>query len=278
MVPHNWVALIDDYVNHLRAADRSPNTISTRRTHLERLARGIPCDPEHVDLDALSRFYAAQDWATEYRRSHRASAVGFFSWAHSTGRLPADPTAQLPRVAPAKPSPKPAPDSVWREAQIAADARTLTMLRLANEAGMRRAEVAVCSTDDLVETVAGWNLIVHGKGRKDRVIPITDSLAAMIAAGARGHTAGARRHGYIFPGDDDGHLSPKWVGVLCARAMPGVWTMHKLRHRFASRAYRGSGNNIRVVQELLGHASVATTQIYLAVEDTELRQAMSAAA
>jgi hypothetical protein len=50
------------------------------------------------------------------------------------------------------------------------------------------------------------------------------------------HTLG----GWLFPGDEDGHLSPRWVGKLMAGALPDHWTAHTLRHRFATRAYRGS--------------------------------------
>jgi site-specific recombinase XerD len=54
------------------------------------------------------------------------------------------------------------------------------------------------------------------------------------------------------------------------------WTMHTLRHRFSSRAYRGT-RNLRAVQTLLGHASIATTDRYLAVDDDEILAAMEAA-
>ncbi|MEC4838196.1 tyrosine-type recombinase/integrase [Mycobacteroides chelonae] len=90
----------------------------------------------------------------------------------------------------------------------------------------------------------------------------------------RGRThPGSSPTGWLFPGNDNGHLSPRWVGTLCAKVMPEVWTMHKLRHRFATRAYRAT-RNIRAVQRLLGHASVATTQIYTAVDDHEMRAAV----
>lgn len=55
-----------------------------------------------------------------------------------------------------------------------------------------------------------------------------------------------------------------------------MWTLHKLRHRFASKAYRGT-RNLRAVQELLGHANVAITERYTAVDDDEMRAAMMAA-
>jgi integrase/recombinase XerC len=58
--------------------------------------------------------------------------------------------------------------------------------------------------------------------------------------------------------------------------MPPGYTMHTLRHFFATRAYRGS-RNLRAVQILLGHASVATTERYTAVDDDEIRAAMEGA-
>jgi site-specific recombinase XerC len=59
--------------------------------------------------------------------------------------------------------------------------------------------------------------------------------------------------------------------------MPEGYTMHTLRHRFGTRAYRGS-RNLRAVQELLGHASIATTERYTAIDDDEIRAAAMAAA
>ncbi|KAA1251740.1 tyrosine-type recombinase/integrase [Mycobacterium simiae] len=61
-----------------------------------------------------------------------------------------------------------------------------------------------------------------------------------------------------------------------AGALPEHWTAHTLRHRFTTRAYRGS-RNLRAVQTLLGHSSVATTERYTAVDDDEIRAAMMAA-
>lgn len=156
---------------------------------------------------------------------------------------------------------------------VAADPRTDVMLQLA-AVGMRRSEVAQVSTHDLISD--GPCLLVHGKGDKRRVIPISEKLATLIAAGAAGHTEGAPATGYLFPGKCGGHLSPRWVGRLCGRVLPGIWTMHTLRHRAATKAFRVT-RNIRAVQKLLGHESVATTEIYTLVDEDEVRQAMNAA-
>jgi integrase/recombinase XerC len=97
-------------------------------------------------------------------------------------------------------------------------------------------------------------------------VPVGDDLAAAIAGA----------DGWLFPGDENGHLSPRWVGKLMAGALPDHWTAHTLRHRFATRAYRGS-RNLRAVQVLLGHSSVATTERYTAVDNDEIRAAMLSA-
>lgn len=172
--------------------------------------------------------------------------------------------------------PRPAPDAAWLWALEHARPRVELMLRLAAEAGLRRAEVAQVHDDDL-DTI-GPRLLVHGKGARDRVIPISESLAGQIAAGPRGHTPSDRStSGYLFPNYSGGHLAPITVGLLITDVLPEGWTMHTLRHRFATRAYRAT-RNLRAVQMLLGHASVATTQRYLAVDDDEIRAAMLGAA
>lgn len=150
------------------------------------------------------------------------------------------------------------------------------MLRLAAEAGLRRAEIARIHTRDLRHTASGAQLLVHGKGSRERVVPIAADIAELIALGAGGHTPGLGDKGWLFPSTKGGHLGPPRVGGLCAKALPGIWTVHQLRHRFATRAYRGT-RNLRAVQELLGHSNLAITERYTAVDDDEMRAAMMAA-
>ncbi|QEA10811.1 integrase [Mycobacterium phage Weirdo19] len=275
--PAAWREPLRRYFEVLAASGYPATTLATRGAHLRRIARELGVSPGAVTGPRLVGFFARQEhWARETRRGYRASCVSFFTWAHREGLIESNPSLDLPSVAAARPAPRPAPDRVYREALLAAPPRVMVMLRLAAEAGLRRAEVARLHTEDLTEGLDGWVLLVHGKGGKVRTVPITDELAALVGAGAAGHTPGAPSTGWLFPGDDNGHLSPRYVGKLCAAAMPAGWTMHKLRHRFATRAFRGT-RNLRAVQTLLGHASVATTEIYTAVDDAEVRAAMLAA-
>ncbi|MDO5633275.1 MAG: tyrosine-type recombinase/integrase, partial [Micrococcus sp.] len=113
-----------------------------------------------------------------------------------------------------------------------------------------------------------WTVTVIGKGGKRRDVP----LSARLALALRGRGAG-----WLFPGRIDGHLSAAYVSKRLSAALGDAGTGHQLRHRFASAAYRAE-RDLRAVQVLLGHASVATTQLYTAVPDRALRRAVEAAA
>lgn len=187
----------------------------------------------------------------------------------------------LPVMRQPKAAPRPAPDDAWSAALAAADSRTTPMLRLAAEAGLRRAEVAQVHTSDAFIAGGRAQLAVHGKGGKQRLVPISSELAELIRRGGAGHTPEMGAHdwgtyGWLFPDGEGGHLSAGWVGKLVARVLPDGYSMHQLRHRFASRAYRGT-RNLRAVQQLLGHQSIATTERYTAVDDDEIRAAAASA-
>lgn len=275
--PPHWKAILDDYLEELAAAGYPETTRATRSAHMRRIAKGIGVSPDRVSGASLKTFFAEQGhWARETRRGYRNSCVSFFGWAHASGRILTNPALELPSIKPAPPTPRPAPDRIYRQAMMAAGPREMLMLRLAAELGLRRAEVAQVSTSDLSEGFDGYQLLVHGKGGKNRLLPVSDELGDLIGAGAAGHTEGAPATGWLFPSPHGGHLTDRYVGDLVGDAMADTWTMHKLRHRFATKAYRGT-RNLRAVQTMLGHASVATTEIYTAVDDDEVRAAMMAA-
>lgn len=267
--PESWRPLLDSYYGWLRAANTSPNTIKLHSYHLRRFAHASGLAPFQVGYDDLIEHLTAPTWHAHTRRSVRTTLRSFYRWAYLTGRTDTDPTLTLPRVPVPPGVPRPANEVAVQQGLKAADDRVRLMVRLAAQIGLRCCEIAVVHTDDLRYDLLGYSLEVHGKGGKTRIVPLNPVLADTI------RTA---EPGYLFPGRVDGHLSAAYVSKLISRALPADTTAHPLRHRFASVAYEGSGRDIRAVQELLGHASVATTQIYTKVPDNAKRLGVLAAA
>lgn len=269
-LPGQWDAALNGWITWLIASGTSPATRKTRRAHVRRVARELESQhPRDVTAAQLLAILGRPEYSMEHRRGLRASLASFYHWSLEQSLVDDDPTFTLPHIRAALGAPKPATDDIWRALLAAADPRTALMARLACEAGLRRAEVAQVHSDDVNAGIGGAELIVHGKGSKQRVIPITVTLAAAIQAFCP-------FGGFLFPGKIDGHMSADRVGHLVSAVMPLGWSMHKLRHRFATRGYAGTGN-LRAVQEALGHASVATTERYTAVSRTEIRLVSEAA-
>lgn len=231
------------------------------------MARGIGAPLEQVTGELLTDWAGRQTWARETRRGRRTTFLSFWRWAIATDRTSYDAAAALPRIRPSEPLPRPCPDRVYAAALGRADSRVRLIMRLAAECGLRRAEIAVLHCEDVTEDLVGWSLLVHGKGGKRRLVPCPPGLAQHIASA----------EGYVFPGSDDGHLSPRWVGKLVNDLLEKPWTIHTLRHRAGTRWY-AVDRDVFTVQELLGHASPATTRRYVEVPRDALRRTVIAAA
>jgi integrase len=276
--PAAWAPAIDDYLTTLVAAGQPATTIKLRRHQLGLMSRELGGRPADVTGEQLVLWLGKHsEWALETRRGFRTAARRFFLWAYKTQRIPVHIADDLPVVRQPQASPRPAPDQAWRQALMAADPRTTLILRLAGEAGLRRGEIAQVHVRDLIDSFDGAQLLVHGKGQKKRVVPINDSLAVANRAGAAGHTPGASSAGWLFSDGFDGHLAPCWIAELAQRVLPAPWTLHTLRHRFASRAYRGTRKPARRPNAARARASIATTERYVAVDDSEIRAAMLSA-
>jgi integrase len=262
-----WANEIESWRIAMKAMRLSPQTIELRVYHLRRLARAqLASSPWDVTRADLLEWTGNREWRRETARAARSSFRRFWAWGLSTSRTADNVADVLPMIRPEQPQPRPAHPDVVVTALRHADARVGLMLRLANELGMRRGEVAqVHPEQDLVQDLVGWALVVHGKGSRKRVLPLPDDLASLLRSAPSG---------YLFPSPMGGHLSPHWVGTLVSRALADGTTMHQLRHLCATEVHEQT-HDLRLVQTLLGHASVATTQRYIAVDDSKVREAIA---
>lgn len=203
----------------------------------------------------------------------------FLKYAAEQQRVP----AQLPRTrAPKRPRtlPRPAaPDEAVNLADNAAEAasapwigaRDLAILLLLYGAGLRVAE-ALSLTANLLPI--GSTLRVTGKRAKTRIVPIVPAVREAIDEYARQCPFPLRGEVPLFVGARGGPLNPDLVrrAVAAARrrlGLPETLTPHALRHSFATHLL-ARGADLRALQELLGHASLSSTQIYTAVDAARL--------
>lgn len=272
-----WASLLPLYAKYLESAGRPQTTIRLRVGQIQKVARTLDVTPLEVTTEMLVDFMGNRAWADNTRATWRASLSGFFKWASGMGHLPTNPAAMLATVRVPHGTPKPATDAALEHAAARLDLRTGLMLELGRRAGLRCMEIATLRREHVmtetvtVKTKKGkkkqrvlYALRITGKGGKTRTIPIAEDLGLKLLA---------LQPGPIFKGRIGGHVSAAYVSKLLSSVLPDGVTGHKLRHRFATDAYRNSGHNILAVKQLLGHSSVATTQVYAEVSNDELRSA-----
>jgi integrase/recombinase XerC len=156
-------------------------------------------------------------------------------------------------------------------------ARDTAVLALCYGAGLRIAEALSLSRADL----DGPSLRVTGKGNKTRLVPLIASVRAAIEGYLRLCPYPLTPNQKMFRGAKGGELSPRLIQLRVAQlrgalGLPPSATPHALRHSFATHLL-GRGGDLRAIQELLGHASLSTTQIYTAVDTDRLLAAYRAA-
>ena len=268
MIPAAWAREIDAWAGALAAARLSPQTIGLRTYHVRRLAQaGLAASPWEITRDDLLAWVGGHRWSRETARAVRSSIRRFWAWAVEVGRTRDNVADALPMIRQSEPRPHPTSQTSLAAGLAAARPDVRLMVRLACDLGMRRGEVArIHPAEDLTDTPDGWVLTVHGKGDKQRLLPVPADLAEEMIRRADG--------GYLFPSPMGGHLRAHTVGNLVSTALGGGG-MHGLRHLFATEIHDQT-RDVRLVQTLLGHSSLATTQRYLAVDDRALRAAVTA--
>lgn len=265
-VPEEWDEWLTAFRRYLLAGGSPKTTIDTRVSQVKRFARSMDgISPGDVSLDDILDWMVSQEWSQETRRGHRSGIRAFYGWAAEVGRIDDNPTNKLPSVKAADALPRPAQENDYQRALAKSEPRERLMLRLSAELGLRRSEVARVHARDISQTPMGYVLLVHGKGRKERILPLTKSMYIDLKSAGES---------WIFPSSSrSGHISPGYVGKLVSRTLPEGVSMHQLRHRFATIAYERT-QDLMAVQQALGHNSPTTTQRYVALSERSARNLM----
>lgn len=289
---------IDPWCDHLARVRRlSPATVRAYRSDLRDLSALVGDDAElaRVDLEELRQWL----WRATGRGDSRATLArraaatrSFFAWATEAGLVEADPSLRLVspkrgRSLPVVGTADAVADVLERAAERAATGdpvalRDDAVLELLYGSALRVSELCGIRPGDL--DAERRTVRVTGKGDKERVVPFggaaARALAAYLAAGRpalvrRAEDAGRRPAvDRVFLGARGGALGPRAVYDVVARCLGpalGIAAVgpHALRHSAATHLLDG-GADLRAVQEILGHASLGTTQIYTHVSSERL--------
>ena len=291
------------YLDHL-AVERglAANTLSSYRRDLRRYLAYL--DEQGVaDLDDVTEAVVTGFLARlrEGDRDHQplsaSSAArtvvavrGFHRFCVGDGLTEADPAAAVRPPTPAKRLPKALPLSDVEAILEAAGApgttlavRDRALLEVLYGTGARISETVGLDVDDL--DLVDRTVLLRGKGGKERLVPIgsyaAEAVEGYLVRGRPELVAAATPAGALFLNSRGGRLSRQsaWSVLVKAAERAGVTrdvSPHTLRHSFATHLLDG-GADVRVVQELLGHASVTTTQVYTLVTVDNLREVFATA-
>lgn len=253
--------VIARHLDWLRRLGSRQATMRLRTENLQRLAILLPVPlleitPEHLDA-----------WQSQLRVSvsslhtYTCHVRAFCRWAYDSGLIDRDPAERLPVPKVRARTPRPMPESDVARALQSAPEPIRTWLALAGWCGLRAGEIARIRREDLDfdPDSGGTTLHVDGKGGKARAVPVPRRVVEMLQPYVTGR-------GQIFRRETTGlPVAPHDVTQRTGRFLRSIgldYTIHKLRHRFATQLARQT-KDLRLVQELLGHGSLATTQLYV---------------
>jgi integrase/recombinase XerC len=286
---------IREFLVHLeKGRDLSPNTRTAYTRDLREFSTWLAQlhGEQGWDWNELSRTSIRGYMAHLTRRglakrsiARQLSAVrSFYLWMHRDERVNVNParavsTPRLPRTLPAYLDRQQAETLLQHAATRAqslafTDVRNLAMLELFYSSGLRLSELRGVDLADL--DLVSQQVKVRGKGRKERIVPLGDHAQRALRnylvkrdtllQQLGGAKAGRLARGAVFLSERGSRISPRavqhaMVPLLEAVSEGADLTTHSLRHSFATHLV-DAGADLRAVQELLGHASISTTQIY----------------
>ena len=247
---------------------------------------------EATDIRAFMAMRRADDIAG--RSLMRALAglrsFGRFLEREGKGKVGALSAIRAPKVAKSLPKPLPmasakrladADERAGEDRETWILARDAAVMALLYGSGLRISEALGLKRREVPRPGEGDVLIVTGKGNKTRMVPVLQNVLALVQEYVAMCPYPLPAEGPIFVGARGGPLSPRIIQLAMERlrgalGLPDSATPHALRHSFATHLL-SRGGDLRAIQELLGHASLSTTQIYTGIDSERLLEVYASA-
>lgn len=277
-----WDEIRGNFATHQRAAGLADRTIASRDATLRALAEHCEVDPVHVTKWDLERFLTRPNARTgaqlapATKQVERSYLQTVFRWMMDEEIRMSDPAARLPKVKVPRRRPRPLrTEHIDAALDSGIYERTRDIITIAACTGLRLGEVVKIRGED-IDMISGTIRSIR-KGGLDHIVHMPP---AAIEIARRKPTSGwwfpSPYSNSLFP-DGGGHVLMKSAStrvsiVLRKIGLQAPITGHSLRHWYATTLLR-EGVPIRVVQEMMGHASLATTQLYAEVTDDEMSEA-----
>jgi len=275
-------ARIRAYGDWCKASGFSENTIVDRYELLMRAEHQLG-ELTRATEAKLTKWLANDSWSTATRATYYGHLHGYMVWCLKTGLIDRDPMLNLKRPKVPKRSPRPAGLDVYARIMAEAEPRWRIAVTLARYAGLRASEIARARREDVDEQA----IRVLGKGGRTDVLPTHPTVWDLVKDAPPGHLV-LSASGVPYNSSGISHA----FGTRMRRlGLPRPLGLHMFRHLYATsllrgREHGGAGANLRVTQELIlrvtqelmRHASPATTAVYTQVTDEERRLAVLALA
>jgi integrase/recombinase XerC len=259
----------------------SAHTVRAYRKDLGEFSAYAAAKPENMDLIDIRGFIAGQinKGLSKITVSRRLSSIrSFFKYLHREGYITANPAKlvsnpKIPKMLPRYLSVDDVFSLIERPEGIGfITVRDRAILELLYSSGLRVSELSGLNVDDL--TIRESLVKIRGKGKKERIVPVGSKAIGAVKSYLVERMLRKSRDKALFLNRLGTRLTDRGVRRIVvkyarASAMTGHVGPHVLRHSFASHLLQG-GADLRVIQELLGHASLSTTQKYTHLDITHL--------
>jgi integrase/recombinase XerC len=274
------VEQVQCYLDELAQQRRlSPHTVSNYRRDLHVLCALVAELPGGLSLDQLQTHHVRRFIAQLHGRGLVGRSLarslsawrGFYRWLGRRGEASLNPVdgvrpPKSPKALPKVLSPDEANRLLDSSSDELLEVRDQAMFELFYSSGLRLAELAALDVDCIPDILAG-EVRVLGKRSKLRLVPVGNKASAAISAWAQRRQAlAAAAEPALFVGQRGARINPRVIEErlkrrALAQGLPVSVHPHMLRHSFASHVLQSSGD-LRAVQDMLGHASIASTQVY----------------